>query len=488
MNNKKIIGTALTYDDVLLVPGHSEVSPRDVDLTTKLTERITLNLPAISAAMDTITESEMAIALAREGGIGILHKNLSIERQEEMVDSVKRSESGIILEPFTLRPENTVKDAVELTKKYRISGIPIVGDNMKLLGIVTNRDLRLTSSPTTKLSEVMTKENLITAPLGTSLEKAQEILQHNKIEKLLIVDENFALKGLATFRDIEKRKSFPNACKDEQGRLRVGAAVGISADTLSRVEALVKKGVDVIVTDTAHGHSQKVLDRVREVRNAFPDLQIISGNLVTPEAAEASIKAGVNAVKVGVGPGSICTTRVVAGVGVPQLTAVMQCVEVCEKHGIPVIADGGIRFTGDIAKAIGAGAHSVMLGNMLAGLEESPGKTVLYEGRKYKSYRGMGSLGAMSEGTRDRYFQDPEEEISKLIPEGIEGRVSYRGYLREAAHQIAGGLRAAMGYCGAKNIEEFREKARFVQVTSAGVTESHPHNVSITEQSPNYWV
>ena len=488
MTHKKVLGTALTYDDVLLVPGYSEVLPREVDLTTRLTRNINLNLPLVSAAMDTITESEMAIALAREGGIGILHKNLSIERQAEMVEQVKRSESGMIMEPITLRPENVVKDALGIMKKYHVSGIPVVGDNMKLVGIVTNRDLRFQVDGNTKLEDVMTKENLITAPIGTSHAEAQQILHKHKIEKLLIVDKDYILKGLITFKDIEKKKSFPQACKDEHGRLRVGAAVGVAEDTLARVDALVKRGVDVIVVDTAHGHSKKVLERIREVRQAFPKLDLISGNLVTAEAAEASIKVGVDAVKVGVGPGSICTTRIIAGVGVPQLSAIMNCVEVCGKHGIPVIADGGIRYTGDVAKAIAAGADSVMVGNMLAGLEESPGKTVLYEGRKYKTYRGMGSMGAMSEGTRDRYFQDPEEALIKLVPEGIEGRVPYRGYLRETAHQVAGGLRAAMGYCGVKSIEELRLKAQFVQVTHAGVAESHPHNVEITEQAPNYWV
>jgi len=487
MTHKKILGTALTYDDVLLVPGYSEVLPRDVDLATRLTRNIALNLPIVSAAMDTVTEVEMAIALAREGGIGILHKNMSIKRQVEMVEQVKRSESGMIMEPITLRPANTVKDALNLMRKYRVSGIPIVEDDMKLAGIVTNRDLRFQVEEGTLLKDVMTSRNLVTAPIGTSLSEAQSILHTHKIEKLLIVDKAGTLKGLITFKDIEKKKSFPNASKDEHGRLRAGAAVGVATDTLERVQALVERDVDVIVVDTAHGHSKKVLDRVREIKQSFPKLEIVSGNVATAEAAEASIKAGVDAVKVGVGPGSICTTRIIAGIGIPQLTAVMECAAACEKHGIPLIADGGIRYTGDVAKAIAAGADSVMVGNMLAGVEEAPGKTVIYEGRKYKTYRGMGSQGAMAEGTRDRYFQEMEENLAKLVPEGIEGRVSYRGYLRETTHQIAGGLRAAMGYCGTKNIAELKAKGQFVQITHAGIVESHPHDVEITEQSPNYW-
>lgn len=485
---KKIIGTALTYDDVLLVPGVSEVLPREVDLRTQLTQGITLNIPLVSAAMDTVTESEMAIAIAREGGIGILHKNLSIERQAEMVDLVKRSESGMISDPFTLGPANTVKDAVSLMRKYKISGIPIVDAKKKLVGIVSNRDLRFEEDGKKLLKHVMTKTPLVTAPVGTSLEKAQTILKKHKVEKLLIVDKDGALKGLITFKDIEKKKQFPNASKDDRGRLRVGAAVGIATDTLPRVEALVKRGVDVIVTDSAHGHAKKVLERIREIRTSFPKLPIISGNVATAEAAEAAIKVGVDAVKVGVGPGSICTTRVIAGVGYPQLSAILNCAAVCKKRGVPLIADGGIRYTGDVAKAIGAGADSVMLGNMLAGHEEAPGKTVLFEGRKYKTYRGMGSEGAMREGTRDRYFQDMEEELQKLVPEGIEGRVPYRGYLHETVHQIVGGLRSAMGYCGAKNIAEMKTKAKFVQITQAGIAESHPHDVEITEQAPNYWL
>ncbi|MEK7615803.1 MAG: IMP dehydrogenase [Patescibacteria group bacterium] len=482
----KITQLGLTYDDVLLIPDASEVSPRDVVVTTRLTRGITLNIPIVSAAMDTITESGMAMALAREGGIGILHKNLSIERQIEMVDLVKRSESGMILDPITLTPGDNVKQARELMQKYKIGGIPIIDGNKKLKGIVTNRDLRFEQNSSKRLSDIMTNDHLVTAALGTTLEKAEAILQKYKIEKLPIVDKSGILKGLITFKDIEKKKSFPRACKDEHGRLRVGAAVGVSVDTLDRVDQLVKHQVDVIVVDTAHGHAKKVLDRIREIRKSWPKLQMISGNLVTPDAAAASIKAGVDAIKVGVGPGSICTTRIIAGVGVPQLTAVMDVAKICQRAGIPLIADGGIKYTGDVPKALAAGADSVMLGNMLAGHEESPGKTVLFQGRKYKTYRGMGSSGAMREGTRDRYFQDMEENLAKLVPEGIEGRVPFRGNVGETIHQIIGGLRAGMGYCGAKSIAELQKKSRFIQITNAGMTESHPHHVEITEQSPNY--
>ena len=482
----KISQLGLTYDDVLLIPDASDVSPRDVSVVTRLTRGIELNIPIMSAAMDTITESDMAIALAREGGIGMLHKNLSIAQQIEMVDLVKRSESGMIQDPITLSAQDTVKQARELMQKYKIGGIPIIDAQKKLKGIVTNRDLRFEQNGTTKLADIMITEHLVTAPLGTTLEKAEAILQKYKIEKLPIVDKQGILKGLITFKDIEKKKSFPRACKDEHGRLRVGAAVGVATDTLERVSELVKHGVDAIIVDTAHGHAKKVLDRIREIRKAFPKLQMISGNLVTPEAALASIKAGVDAVKVGVGPGSICTTRIIAGVGVPQLTAVMDCAKVCRKYDIPLIADGGIKYTGDVPKALAAGADSVMLGNMLAGHEEAPGKTVLYQGRKYKMYRGMGSTGAMREGTRDRYFQDMEENLAKLVPEGIEGRVPFRGNVSETIHQIIGGLRAGMGYCGTHTIADLQKNARFVQITHAGQIESHPHNVDITEQAPNY--
>ena len=487
MSHPRITGLGLAYDDVLLIPGASNILPRDADVRTRLTRGITLNIPIVSAAMDTITETDMAIALAREGGIGILHKNLSLDRQAEMVDRVKRSESGMITEPITLGPDRTVKDATALMRKYHMSGIPIVGEGGKLVGIVTNRDLRFQIEDATRIDEIMTKDHLVTAPLGTTLDEAQKILHTHKIEKLLIVDDDFILRGLITFKDIEKRKSFPHAAKDEQGRLRVGAAVGVTVDTLARVERLVNAGVDVIVVDTAHGHAEKVLQRIKEIREAWPKLQIIGGNIATPEAAEASIKAGVDAVKVGVGPGSICTTRIITGVGVPQFSAVLNCADVCAKQDVPLIADGGIHYTGDVAKAIAAGASSVMLGNMLAGLEESPGKTVIYNGRKYKTYRGMGSQGAMAEGTRDRYFQDAEENLAKLVPEGIEGRVSYRGYVREIVYQIVGGLRAAMGYCGTPTIKDLQANGKFVQVTQAGIVESHPHNVEITEQAPTYW-
>ncbi len=485
--NDKITSLGLTYDDVLLIPDYSDVLPRDVDTSTQLTRELRINIPIVSAAMDTITEAEMAIALAREGGIGILHKNLSIERQAEMVAQVKRSESGMIIDPFTLSPENTYKDAIDLMRRYKINGIPIVKNDKTLVGIVTNRDLRAEVNPDTKLKDIMTKEKLVTAPVGTTLEAAQKILMKNKIEKLLIVDKQNNLKGLITFKDIEKRKSFPSAAKDKYGRLLVGAGVGVASDTLERVEALVKAGVDVITVDTAHGHSKKVLQRIAEIRKAYPKLQIISGNLVTPEAAEASIKAGCDAIKVGIGPGSICTTRIVAGVGVPQLTAVMNVAAVCKKYKVPLIADGGIKHTGDIPKAIAAGADTVMVGNMLAGVEEAPGKTILYEGRKFKAYRGMGSTGAMIAGSRDRYFQDVEENLTKLVPEGVEGRVPYRGHLHEIAHQVIGGLRASMGYCGTATIKELQERGRFIQITQSGIVESHPHGVQMTEQAPNYW-
>src|SRR3989344_2999710 len=486
MPNGKVSQLALTYDDVLLVPAASDVSPRDVDVTTRLTRNITLNIPIISTAMDTITEAEMAMAMAREGGMGMLHKNLSIAQQVDMVSIIKRSESGLIADPVTLHASNTIKEARDLMAKYKIGGIPIINENGKLKGIVTNRDLRFEREYGKKLEYSMTGEELITAPVGTTLEKAEVILHKYKIEKLPIVDKQGILKGLITFKDIEKKRSFPRACKDTMGRLRVGAAVGVAVDTLERVNGLVNAGVDVIIVDTAHGHAKKVLDRIREIRKAFPKLEIISGNLVTPEAALDSIKAGVDAVKVGVGPGSICTTRIIAGVGVPQLTAVMDVVKVCQKKGVPVIADGGIKYTGDVPKALAAGADSVMLGNMLAGHEEAPGKTVLFQGRKYKMYRGMGSQAAMREGTRDRYFQEMEENLAKLIPEGIEGRVPFRGNVGETIHQVIGGLRAGMGYCGAKSIADLQKKARFVQITNAGMTESHPHDVDITEQAPNY--
>ncbi len=481
---KKILGEAITFDDVLLVPAKSSVLPRETDVRTRLSRHIELNIPLISAAMDTVTESEMAIALAREGGIGILHKNMSIERQAEEVDKVKRSESGMIQDPITLSPEKTVREALAVMKKYSISGIPIVQQD-KLVGILTNRDLRFEPNLDLKVSEVMTNGSLITAPVGTTLEEAEAILQKNRIEKLPIVDKNGKLRGLITFKDIQKKKRHPNACKDKHGRLRVGAAVGVTADTLDRVAALVAAGVDVIVVDTAHGHSQGVLNMIRRVRAKF-DVELIGGNVGTAEGARDLIRAGVDAIKVGIGPGSICTTRVVTGVGVPQITAIMECAKVAQKANIPVIADGGIKQTGDIAKAIAAGADSVMIGSLFAGLEESPGEKVLYEGRSYKMYRGMGSLDAMRRGSGDRYFQDVEDDIQKLVPEGIEGRVPYKGNLSDTVYQMVGGLRAAMGYCGCRTIAELKRKAQFVRMTDAGLRESHPHDITITKEAPNY--
>jgi len=484
MKHKKIIGDAITYDDVLLVPAKSSVLPRDVDVSTRLTNNIRLNIPLISAAMDTVTESEMAVALAREGGIGIIHKNLSIERQAEEVDKVKRSESGMIMNPVTLTADKTVGDVLDMMAKFSVSGIPIV-ENGKLVGILTNRDLRFKPDRNQKVAEVMTKDNLVTAPVGTTLEEAETILQKHKIEKLPVVDKNGILKGLITFKDIQKKKRFPFACKDKHGRLRVGAAVGVTSDTIERVHALVNAGVDVIVIDTAHGHSTGVLEMVKRVRSKF-DIDIIAGNVGTREATIDIIKAGADCVKVGIGPGSICTTRVVAGVGVPQVTAIMECADAARKYNIPVIADGGIKQTGDIAKAIAAGADSVMIGGLFAGLQESPGEKVLYEGRTYKIYRGMGSLGAMGKGSRDRYFQDVEDDIQKLVPEGIEGRVPYKGELSATVYQMVGGLRAAMGYCGAPDIATLQKKAKFVRMSDAGLRESHPHDIQITKEAPNY--
>ena len=479
----KILMEGLTFDDVLLIPAKSGVLPKDVDVRTRLSRNIELNIPLVSAAMDTVTEAELAIALAREGGIGVLHRNMSIERQAAEVDKVKRSESGMIVDPVTLPPEAKVRDALEIMKRYRISGVPIVrGD--RLVGILTNRDLRFGVPEETPVSEVMTKDRLITAPVGTTIEEAEKLLHEYRIEKLLIVDEEFRLKGLITVKDIQKKKTFPSACKDKLGRLRVAAAVGTGPDTMDRVAALVEEEVDVIVVDTAHGHSRGVLEMVRRIRKEYPELELIAGNVATAEGTEDLIRAGVDAVKVGIGPGSICTTRVVAGVGVPQITAILQCAEVAQRHGIPVIADGGIKQTGDIAKAIAAGAHSVMIGSLFAGLDEAPGETVLYEGRSYKVYRAMGSLSAMREGSADRYFQKAEQK--KLVPEGIEGRVPYRGKLSDMVFQMIGGLRSAMGYVGAKNIEEMRTKPRFIRMTQAGLRESHPHDVIITKEAPNY--
>jgi IMP dehydrogenase len=446
----KIKYEALTFDDVLLIPARSSVLPRDVDVSTRLTNKIRLNIPLISAAMDTVTEWQMAIAIAREGGIGIIHKNMSIEEQCEMVDKVKRSESGMIKDPITLYPHQTVAEALELMQKYRISGIPVIDENRKLVGILTNRDLRFEPDLNQPVEKLMTKENLITAKGKVSLEEAEKILQKHKIEKLPVVDKQNRLIGLITFKDIQKKKSFPNACKDEHGRLRVGAAVGIQKDTIERVEALIKSNVDVVVIDTAHAHSEGVLQMIKKIKKKFPELQLIAGNVGTAEATIDVIKAGADCVKVGIGPGSICTTRVVAGVGVPQISAIMECASAAKKYNIPIIADGGIKQTGDIAKAIAAGADSVMIGSLFAGTDESPGEQVLYEGRSYKVYRGMGSLEAMKKGSKDRYFQDVEDDIKKLVPEGIEGRVPYKGPLSETVYQMIGGLRAAMGYCGVK--------------------------------------
>lgn len=480
----KILKEALTFDDVLLVPAKSDVLPREVQVSTKLTEKIKLNIPILSSPMDTVTEHLMAIALAREGGIGIIHKNMQLKHQIEQIDLVKRSESGMIQNPITMSSEKPVSDALGVMRKYKISGIPIV-DGQKLVGILTNRDLRFETNLTQPISSLMTSERLVTVPIGTTLEKAEKILQKNKIEKLLVV-EGEKLVGLITVKDIQKKKMFPNACKDEHGRLRVGAAVGVTADILERIQELVKVNVDVVTIDTAHGHSRGVLEAVKLVKSKFPELQLIAGNVATAGGTKDLIKAGADAVKVGIGPGSICTTRVVTGVGVPQITAIMDCAAVGNDAGIPIIADGGIKFTGDIAKAIAAGASSVMMGSMFAGLDESPGEFVILEGRTFKEYRGMGSLGAMEEGSKDRYFQDSEEQITKLVPEGIEGRVPYKGRASETIYQIVGSLRASMGYCGAADIEALRLKAQFIKMTGSGLRESHPHDVTITKESPNY--
>jgi IMP dehydrogenase len=486
--NLKNIQEGLTFDDVLLIPGKSNVLPRDVDLKTLLTPDIKLNIPIISAAMDTVTESKMAISIAREGGIGILHKNMSIEKQCDEVVRVKRSESGMIQDPVTLTPEKTIKDALYLMKKYSVSGIPVVNLSRKLVGILTNRDLRFEPNLNLKVADLMTKENLITAPQGTTLEKAEKILQKYKIEKLPVVDNKGILKGLITFKDIMKKKKYPNASKDEHGRLRVGAAVGITDDTVDRIEMLSKSGADAIVIDTAHGHSSGVLKTIREARKKFKYEQIIAGNIGTYDAAVDLLNCKVDAVKVGIGPGSICTTRVVAGVGVPQITAISEVFRAVKKSGIPVIADGGIKQTGDIPKAIAVGAYTVMIGGLFAGVEESPGEIILFEGRSFKSYRGMGSLDAMRKGSSDRYFQDAEDDIAKLVPEGVQGRVPYKGNLEDTIYQLVGGLRAAMGYCGTKNIKELRGKAKFIKITSAGLKESHPHDVIITKEAPNYHI
>ncbi|CAH2465657.1 MULTISPECIES: IMP dehydrogenase [Bacillus] len=485
MWESKFVKEGLTFDDVLLVPAKSDILPREVSVKTVLSESLQLNIPLISAGMDTVTEADMAIAMARQGGLGIIHKNMSIEHQAEQVDKVKRSESGVISDPFFLTPEHQVYDAEHLMGKYRISGVPVVNnlDERKLVGIITNRDMRFIQDYSIKISDVMTKEQLITAPVGTTLGEAEKILQKYKIEKLPLVDNSGVLQGLITIKDIEKVIEFPNSAKDKQGRLLVGAAVGVTADAMLRIDALVKASVDAIVLDTAHGHSQGVIEKVKEVRAKYPALNIIAGNVATAEATKALIEAGANVVKVGIGPGSICTTRVVAGVGVPQLTAVYDCATEARKHGIPVIADGGVKYSGDMVKALAAGAHVVMLGSMFAGVAESPGETEIYQGRQFKVYRGMGSVGAMEKGSKDRYFQEGNK---KLVPEGIEGRVPYKGPLADTVHQLVGGLRAGMGYCGAQNLEFLRENAQFIRMSGAGLRESHPHHVQITKEAPNY--
>jgi IMP dehydrogenase len=476
---------ALTFDDVLLLPGYSEIHPRDVDISTKLTREITLNIPIVSAAMDTVTESGLAIAIAQEGGIGIIHKNLPIAEQVEETDRVKRSESGMIVNPITLPPDVPISRALELMEKFRISGVPIT-EGKKLVGILTNRDLRFVRGADLRVKDVMTQENLITVPVGTTLEEAEAILHKHRIEKLPVVDEHRNLRGLITVKDIQKRIRYPQACKDHLGRLRVGAAIGVGADAMDRVDELARAGVDVVVVDSAHGHSRAVLETTRAVKSKYPALQLIVGNVATPEGTKDLVAAGADCVKVGMGPGSACTTRVVAGVGVPQITAVMDCVAVASKSGVPVLADGGIKYSGDLVKAIAAGAHGVMLGNLLAGTEESPGETLLIEGRTYKVYRGMGSLSAMSGGRGDRYFQEGVKDLKKLVAEGIEARVPYKGPLANVIYQLVGGLRAGMGYCGVTTIDELRSKPRFVRVTDAGLRESHPHDVAMVKQAPNY--
>lgn len=485
MWESKFVKEGLTFDDVLLVPARSEVLPKDVSLSVELTSTIKLNIPIISAGMDTVTEAKMAISMARQGGLGIIHKNMSIEEQAEQVTTVKRSENGVITDPFFLTPTHQVFDAEHLMGKYRISGVPIVNneEEQKLVGIITNRDLRFIQDYSLQIDEVMTKEKLVTAPVGTTLEDAEKILQQYKIEKLPIVDNDGVLKGLITIKDIEKVIEFPIAAKDAHGRLLVGAAVGVTSDTMKRVEQLVKASVDVIVLDTAHGHSKGVLDMVQQIRQVYPDLTIIAGNVATAEGTKALIEAGADVVKVGIGPGSICTTRVVAGVGVPQITAVYDCATEARKHGKAIIADGGIKYSGDIIKALAAGGHVVMLGSLLAGTTESPGETEIFQGRRFKTYRGMGSIASMEKGSKDRYFQD---DAKKLVPEGIEGRLPYKGPLSDTIHQLLGGIRAGMGYCGTKDLQTLREEAQFIRMTGAGLRESHPHDVQITKESPNY--
>jgi IMP dehydrogenase len=478
----RIVGEGITFDDVLLVPSESEVLPADVDLTTRLTKKIKLNIPLISAAMDTVTESRMAIAIAREGGIGIIHKNMSIETQAEEVDRVKRSENGVITNPFYLGPNNVLAEADALMAKYRISGVPIVEDN-RLIGIITNRDMKFEEDMSRPIHEVMTRENLITAKEGTTLEEAKIILHKHKIEKLPIVDDNFALKGLITIKDIEKALTYPHTARDEKGRLLVGAAIGATSDVIDRTAALYAAGVDIVVLDSAHGHSKNILNCISKIKAAYPGLQLVAGNVATAEGTKALIEAGADCVKVGIGPGSICTTRVVAGIGVPQITAVADSAAMAAKYGIPIISDGGIKYSGDIVKAIAAGASCVMIGSLFAGCEESPGETEVYQGRQFKVYRGMGSLAAMAKGSKDRYFQ---EDNKKLVPEGVEGRVPYKGSVSETVYQMMGGLRSGMGYCGTPNIEALRTETRFIKITGAGLKESHPHDIYITKEAPNY--
>ncbi len=480
----RLIKEGLTFDDLLLIPGRSEILPNEVDVSTKLSRNVSLEIPIMSAGMDTVTETRMAIAVAREGGIGIIHKNMPIEEQAKMVDRVKRSEHGIITDPFYLSPDNNIRDALDIMEHYHISGVPIT-EGRKLVGIITNRDIRFETDFDQLIKNVMTSEKLVTAPVGTNMDEAMDILRKYKIEKLPLVDDDFNLMGLITIKDIEKTHKYPHAAKDGRGRLLVGAAVGIARDTFARVDALVRAGADILVVDTAHGHSVGVIKMVKSIKEKYPETDLIAGNVATGEATEELIKAGADSIKVGIGPGSICTTRVVAGIGVPQITAVFDCAEVASKYGVPIIADGGIKYSGDIAKAIAAGADVVMLGNLFAGTEESPGDTVILQGRSYKVYRGMGSLDAMVQGSSDRYFQ---EDAQKLVPEGIEGRVPYKGYVSETIFQLVGGLKAGMGYCGVSNIEEMKTKTSFIHISNAGLSESHPHDITITKEAPNYRV
>lgn len=480
--SEKFVKEGLTFDDVLLIPAMSEIVPKDVDLSSQLSKTIRLNTPLLTAAMDTVTDARMAIAIAREGGVGIIHKNMTIEQQVDEVDKVKRSENGVIVNPFFLSPDHYVYDANELMAKYKISGVPIC-ENRKLVGILTNRDLRFMTDYNVKIKEVMTKENLVTAPVGTTLEQAQEILRRHKIEKLPIVDDQFELKGLITIKDIEKAVRFPNSARDKEGRLLCGAAIGVTKDLMDRAAALVAAQVDVLALDSAHGHSKNILEAVKKIKQAFPDTTLIAGNIATPEAAQALIAAGADTLKVGIGPGSICTTRIIAGIGVPQITAIYDVACVAAKYGVPVIADGGIKYSGDIVKALAAGANAVMIGSLFAGCEESPGEKEIYQGRSFKVYRGMGSIASMNLGSKDRYFQ---EDSKKLVPEGVEGRVPYKGALSETVFQMIGGIRSGMGYCGCKTIDALQQNARFMRITNAGLRESHPHDISITKESPNY--